>query len=302
MRRKKVLVLDAFNCMYRGYFPNKYLENDRGRPTGAIHGVFMHVRKLRKSFPGTEIVFAWDGGQDSNGSRGWRFDQCPTVYKAQRKKNEDHARVMSQIGPLRALLHYAGYLQFRVPGVEADDLIALLTRQRVERGEHVVIDSSDKDFFVLLSDNVTILQSQGGCLRERTPEHVYGEYGVDADDWTHYRALTGDPSDGLSGLTRCGPVKALVLLADGARANLPWQDQPGAVRSRTSEDHWANVMLCYQLSELPRDCNGQLQAKSCEIETVLVKHSDVQKNVDKFKRLADKYQLVEIMRDRTIFI
>jgi hypothetical protein len=76
--------------------------------------------------------------------------------------------------------------------------------------------STDRDFYQLASDSVSVLNTRrrpGGKVIG--PEHIRDKFGVEPDQWADYRALTGDPSDNIRGVRGVGPVTAKRLLSGG---------------------------------------------------------------------------------------
>lgn len=143
-------------------------------------------------------------------------------YKAHRDgmdSREEREIAVMQIPHLRKVLSLVGVRQFRVPGLEGDDLIGILSRLITQRGyfDEVIIYSTDKDFYQLMSPQVKILRgSPDGKLDWVTEEKIRAKYGVGVKDWVRYRSLTGDESDNIPNAMRgIGPKTALKLLAAG---------------------------------------------------------------------------------------
>ncbi|MEU0715633.1 5'-3' exonuclease H3TH domain-containing protein [Streptomyces lavendulocolor] len=95
---------------------------------------------------------------------------------------------------------------------------ALTTRAR-GAGRPVDIMSTDKDYIQLLADPAVRLLNTGlaADLRYTVGEHIRPRYGVLADQWPDYQALTGDPDDNIAGIRGIGPKTAALLLAGGRR-------------------------------------------------------------------------------------
>ena len=76
-------------------------------------------------------------------------------YKANRKKMDDDLAV--QVPYVRRVCEVYRLPILDVPGFEADDVIATLTRQATEQGFRVVVVSGDKDLLQLVNDQVQVL-------------------------------------------------------------------------------------------------------------------------------------------------
>lgn len=69
----------------------------------------------------------------------------------------------------------------RVPGFEADDVVATLAGQVLNRGLRVVIASPDKDFKQLISENLQIVipMPEFGRWSFYTLKHYIAQYGCE---------------------------------------------------------------------------------------------------------------------------
>lgn len=90
--------------------------------------------------------------------------------------------------------------------VEADDVIATLSKQANERDCEVVIASGDKDLMQLVNDNTRQLDMKGNMLDH---EGVVEKSGVNPEQILDLLALTGDSSDNIPGVPSVGPKTAV---------------------------------------------------------------------------------------------
>jgi|HubBroStandDraft_5_1064220.scaffolds.fasta_scaffold00789_10 5'-3' exonuclease len=149
----------------------------------------------------------------------------PVGYKANRvnaAQMDDKVIAVSQIPELKRAMRGLGLRNYRIPGLEGDDLIGILATAILKNKlyDSVIIHSSDTDFHQLLRDDISILKGVHPEMIWVKAEDVLREYGVSAKEWTKYRALTGDTSDNIPKLLyKVGPVKALKLLRAGVDAS-----------------------------------------------------------------------------------
>jgi DNA polymerase-1 len=104
-------------------------------------------------------------------------------------------------------------------GYEADDCIASLTRMALDEGQRAVLFSADKDLHQLLSPGyvtqvtkVERLSADKLAMYVTTADALVEKYGVRADQWIDYRAIVGDPSDGIPGCPGLGKAAATEVL------------------------------------------------------------------------------------------
>jgi DNA polymerase-1 len=104
-----------------------------------------------------------------------------------------------------------GWRASRVPGYEADDVLASLAKKAEKEGYEVRILTADRDLYQLLSDRIHVLHPEGYLI---TPAWLWEKYGLRPDQWADYRALTGDESDNLPGVKGIGEKTARKLLEE----------------------------------------------------------------------------------------
>jgi DNA polymerase-1 len=125
-------------------------------------------------------------------------------YKIQRGEKPQDA-----IDSLRAIEQQAATWDtplIKLKGYEADDVIASLVDQAWL--DDVVIISSDKDLYQLLSDSVRLITKNG----EVGPAECVKKFGVRPDQIRDFLTLTGDASDNIPGCPGIGPGRARDLL------------------------------------------------------------------------------------------
>ena len=98
--------------------------------------------------------------------------------------------------------------QVYVPDCEADDVIGYIARHKFTSNK-IVIVSSDKDLYQLLSDRVT--QWSPGQKKFIAPDDVRQKFHVPVSNFCLARAFIGDPSDSIPGVPGAG-FKSLTRL------------------------------------------------------------------------------------------
>ena len=119
--------------------------------------------------------------------------------------------IVEQLEILPRVTAACGFATAKAPGYEADDFLA--AGAKAWPGD-VLVATSDRDAFQLVSDRVTILQPAKGVseITRIGPDEVRERYGVDPEQVPDLIALRGDPSDKLPGARGIGPKKAADVL------------------------------------------------------------------------------------------
>jgi len=208
---RRLTLVDASGYIYRAYFALQQtrqggrqvnLSTSKGMPTGALY-VFasMLIRLYLDDKPELcAVVF------DAAGPT-FRHELDP-AYKATRR--EAPADLVSQFPWFEPLVRAFRLPVLRVPGVEADDVIATLARRARAVGLDVVILSADKDLMQLVDDHVTIVDSMRDVVYD--PARVKEKFGVPPGLVGDWLALRGDASDNIPGVEGIGDVTATRLL------------------------------------------------------------------------------------------
>ena len=200
-------LLDGHSLAYRAFYalpPD--LATASGQVTNAVFGFTSMLIKLMDEERPDAIAVAWD-------VRGPTFrTEAYDQYKAQREKAPD--LFTSQLPLIDEVLDVMGIKQLRVPGFEADDVIATLaTRARAE-GWDVSVVTGDRDAFQLIDPGITILYTLRGISDVVRADAAWLEerYGVKPTEYVDYAALRGDPSDNLPGVPGVGEKTAAKLI------------------------------------------------------------------------------------------
>jgi 5'-3' exonuclease len=254
-----LLVVDARNALYRhvhraladGYNGSTAAEITEGELLKhlALSSLLSLVEELAQTAQerqAANILLVEDTGTPP-----WRFRLCPE-YKQHRLKKErkegseerkQHARTI--VNGLMAKGSWAlfwgllGICTVRAAGeaCEADDIIARIVRDLAPQTGYDLsfIHSSDHDLFQLLSPSVIQLCPRAASVgqSEWTAARLTREFGVAPKDWTFWKALVGDKSDGIPGVGGLGEVRARLLFSCFGSSEAIWEAlQDGSFESK----------------------------------------------------------------------
>ncbi|WP_457631475.1 DNA polymerase I [Oceanithermus sp.] len=199
---KKIVLVDGHHLAFRNYYALKDagLTTSKGKPVQAVYGFARTLLKLLKE-DGDCVIVVFDAPGPS-----FRHEEY-AEYKAGRAETPPDFH--EQLELIKRLVDLLGLERLEVAGVEADDVIATLAERAARRGQQVVILTSDRDAYQLLSGKVVVQTPDG---RQIGPEELQQKYGVTPEQWVDYRALTGDASDNIPGVRGVGPKTAARLL------------------------------------------------------------------------------------------
>ena len=238
-------LIDGHNVLYRTFFGLPRLSAPDGTPTNVVLGTARILLKILRE----EKPFAIAAVFDSPGPTP-RHELFPE-YKANRLKVPEE--LLAQVPVVKEVVDALGVRRIEVPGAEADDIIGTLSRLAEERGMEVVIISSDKDLYQLVSKKVRIRDG----LKERSVgvEEVRETFGVGPERVAELLALAGDPSDNIPGVPGIGEKTASGLIREfGTVENLlAHTDRLKGKQRERIEKNAEMARLCRQLAEIDRN-------------------------------------------------
>ena len=124
--------------------------------------------------------------------------------------------LLVQMGRIEEVLDCFGIERFKIAGYEADDVMGTLSRKFAKDGFEVIIITGDKDLTQLLNENIKIAllgKGDGGGFKIlSTREDVKEHLGVYPEMIPDLFGLIGDSSDGIPGVRKVGPKKAIPML------------------------------------------------------------------------------------------
>lgn len=208
-KKKRLLLIDGLNLFFRNFTANPAIATN-GNPCGGYFGTFKSLQKYMREINPDRIIIVWDG---EGGSR--RRKAMQSNYKAFRTPprlnrnvkiltdEENKENKFWQMGRLIEQLNKLPVTQVTVSNVEADDVIAIISRHQEYADWQKVILSSDKDFLQLCDSSTVVFRAQQD--KYWSYKTVLEEYGVHPINFALARAATSDDkSDGIIGIKGIG--------------------------------------------------------------------------------------------------
>ena len=199
-----LVLIDGSYYLFRAYHAVRNLSNKNGEPTGAIYGVINMIKThLTEGGPDYfAIVF------DAKGNT-FRNDMY-AGYKANRPPMPDD--LSCQIQPLHDIIRAMGIPLIIIDGVEADDVIATLSRQAAENNIKTIVSTGDKDLTQMVTDRIHLINTMSNTYFD--PASVEKKYGISPESIIDYLTLIGDSVDNIPGVPKVGPKTAVKWLRE----------------------------------------------------------------------------------------
>ena len=202
MTNPKLFLIDTFSLLFQVFHAIPPMTSPKGLPSNAVFGFTRDLFNILLAQQPTHWLCAMDS--PGPGTREALYPQ----YKANR--TEMPADLRPQIEMVRQVMDGFGIPNVRCDGWEADDVIATLTRQAVERGWEVCIVTNDKDARQLLGPRVRIFNVRKTTWLDEAD--LKADWGVRPDQVIDFQSLVGDSVDNVPGVPLVGPKKATALL------------------------------------------------------------------------------------------
>ena len=253
----KLLVLDGNSIINRAFYGIKLLTTKDGRYTNAIYGFMNIFYKLCDELHPDSVAFAFDLKAPT--FRHKMYDE----YKAGRKPMPPE--LAEQMPVLKDLLRALGYKIITKEGYEADDILGTLAFS-CKDGDECYIATGDRDSLQLVGDNVKVLLASTKMGRPETNiydvKRIKDDYGVTPHQLIDIKALMGDSSDNIPGVSGVGQKTAQSLISElgsiqNIYDNIDTIDIRETLRNKLKNDK-DSAFMSYKLGEI---------CKSVPIET-----------------------------------
>jgi DNA polymerase-1 len=202
----KAVLIDANSLIYRTYHALPSLKDSYQRPVQAVYGLASILMKFIKEDK-FDFIFAFYDRPEPT----FRH-QVYEEYKATRPKTTDDLKI--QISLSKKI-----FSAFNIPiiekiGYEADDLIATVRKKIFTKVNEIIILSGDLDTLQLVDEKTKVLTMQKGITKTNLYDlnKVKEKYGIQPEQIPDYKALVGDASDNIIGISGIGPKSAQKLL------------------------------------------------------------------------------------------
>ncbi|MGH2796307.1 MAG: 5'-3' exonuclease, partial [Thermoleophilaceae bacterium] len=247
---RELILIDGNSLVYRAFFAlPESIATSKGEPTNAIFGFASMLVKIISEYGVKPTLVVWDAGMSGR-------DEVYDEYKAGRRERPD---LLSEQWPhMHPLVNSFGYQNVKVPGYEADDVIATLTREARGQDIEVIVVTGDRDLFQLIEPGVRVMATGRGITDTKIYDRdaVIDRYGIPPELIPDFVGLKGDTSDNIPGVPGIGDKTASQLLQEwgdleGVLSNI--ESISGAKRKQNLAEHAEAARISKRLATAQRD-------------------------------------------------
>lgn len=210
---KKLLVVDGNSILNRAFYGIRTLTNSKGLPTNAVYGMITMLSRQLEKYEPDYAAIAFDVHAPT--FRHKMYDG----YKATRKGMPDDLAV--QMPYAKQAVKALGFTVIEKEGYEADDILGTLAEKAKSFGEDTIayIMTGDRDSLQLICDSTVVLLATNTDYIYFDRAAFNEKYGVEPEQFVDVKAIMGDSSDNIPGISGIGEKGALSLISQFGSLN-----------------------------------------------------------------------------------
>jgi DNA polymerase-1 len=255
--RKTLYLVDGSAYIYRAFFALPPLSNSKGFQTNAVYGFTTMLLKIIREHRPNALAVVFDEKGPTQ-----RHEEYQ-AYKAQRPAMPD--AMSAQVPYIHRIVEAFAIPAVRMAGYEADDIIGTLAQKTEQAGHDVVIVTSDKDMFQLLTPHVKIYDPvKDKWIGE---QECQDRFGVEPARVPEIMGLMGDTVDNIPGVKGVGEKTATKLIGQFGTIEelLRRVEEVMPTRTKTMLIEQAdNARLSRRLATIQTDCPIEFDLTSLE--------------------------------------
>src|SRR3989338_1782949 len=288
---KKLLLIDANSLIHRSFHALPPLTTPKGEPINAVYGLSSVLLKILREHNPDYVAAAFDRPEPT-----FR-DEIFKEYKAHRPPTAHE--LVSQLQKAHETFEKFGIKVVEKSGFEADDIVGTLAekfkgspstgsgtnnyslseaRHSTVPGEveelQIIIFSGDKDNLQLVDDDKVVVELlKTGVSKTVTYDKAFflQQYGFAPEQLVDYKALVGDVSDNIPGVTGIGPKGATDLIKEYGSVEKIYEEVgliPKEVLRKKLEAGRESAFLSKKLAAIKRDAPLEVTLDDLRQETL----------------------------------
>ena len=204
----KLVLIDGHSILNRAFYGMPDLTNAAGLHTGAVYGFLKILFKILDEEKPQYLTVAFDVHAPT-----FRHEAFAD-YKGTRHAMPDELR--EQVPLVKKVLEAMGIAICERAGLEADDILGTIAKKAQAGGMEVTLVSGDRDLLQIADEHIQIRipkTKKGQTVIENYyAKDVLEALQVTPAEFIQVKALQGDSSDNIPGVTKVGPKTATDLI------------------------------------------------------------------------------------------
>jgi len=218
---KKFLIIDGNSILNRAFYGNlRPLTTKEGIPTNAIYTMLNMIKKHLDAIKPEYVMVAWDLK-----AKTFRHKACD-FYKANRKGMPEELAI--QLPYAKECLSLLGLKLMELEGYEADDLIGTASRFEHDSDVHSYILTGDRDSLQLINESTSVILTKTKEDVIYDTEKFIADFGVTPTQYIDVKAIMGDSSDNIPGVSGIGEKGAFKLISEYGSIDKLYEEYSGS--------------------------------------------------------------------------
>jgi len=244
--KKNLIIIDSNSIIHRAYHALPRLTTKGGELVNAVYGFLLVFFKAIKDFQPDYIAAAFDFPAPTFRHKKYK------EYKAKRPPAPEE--LYQQIPKVKEILKSFNVPVFEKEGFEADDIIGTISklapRKQVLPEIETIILSGDLDTLQLVNPRTRVYSLRKGVkdiilYDEKLVKEKF--QGLKPEQLLDFKALRGDPSDNIPGVTGIGEKTAIeLLLKFGSLDNLYKEIEENSEKAKKNRPKLKETLLKYK--------------------------------------------------------
>ena len=279
---KKRLIIDGSNALHRAFWvsQNGKKSFEDVYDVGPIYIFLKFLKSVVDRFKPDETWVAWDK-RIKHPSTNFRKELLKDVYK-QNRDTEKSEKVHEYHDKLVQWVESLGVYQLYPFVLEADDVMSWIAADNRE-GTNIIV-TVDKDLLQLVSENTFYYNPVKKVLIDKT--NFEELVGVKPENFLLYKAILGDVSDNIVGISGYGVQKSKKL------SSLPVND----IKNKLTEQDWETLNLNLKIMDLSASYNLENGEVECYKNQLVKQLDSIKPNIKNFELLAENNGMYSISR------
>jgi DNA polymerase-1 len=287
--KKRLIIIDGNAIVHRAFHALPPLKTKKGELVNAIYGFLLAFFATIKEFEPDYVVATFDFPAPTFRHKKYK------LYKATREKAPDE--LYEQIPKIKEVLESFNIQVLEKQGFEADDLIGtiadLAPRKQIHPEIETIILTGDLDALQLVNKNTKVYALRKGVkdtvLYDK--EKVKEKYdGLIPEQLVDFKALRGDPSDNIPGVTGVGEKTAISLIKEFKSLDNLYQElRDNTEKAKEMKESLRKKLLDYKEQAFVSKMLAQIK-KDVTIDFDLEKNLWGSYNKDKVIKIFENYE------------
>lgn len=287
---EKIVLIDGHSILNRAFYGIPDLTNSAGLHTNAVYGFLNILFKILEEEKPDYLTVAFDVHAPT-----FRHKMY-AEYKGTRKPMAEELR--QQVPVMKEVLRAMGVVVVEREGYEADDILGTIAKRSEAQGLLVSLVSGDRDLLQLASEHIKIripkTKRTGTEIEDYYAADVKAKYQVTPREFIDVKALMGDASDNIPGVSGIGEKTAINLIVAYGSIENAYAHVEEIKNNRPREalkEHYDMAQLSKVLATIETDCDILYDLADARLGNLYTQEAYLKFKELEFKNMLSRFEV-----------